>query len=121
MLLGARSWRAATRAAAAVQAAAAVERRLAMTAMAGQRAVAMDERSPPGCRLPCCSGRQPNQPQTPPAVLLAWSKTDQLTKPWPTCPAAVVDNLPQVPPEKYDKLTAILTKVGSLQQQTRMP
>lgn len=51
-----------------------------------------------------------------PATLLAALTSAPPLVPLPACSAlaaAVVDNLPQVGPEKYDKLTAILSKIFS--------
>ena len=50
-------------------------------------------------------------PPCPPAAAAPSSLPPSLLPPF--CPPAVVDNLPSVGPEKYDKLTAILSKIFS--------
>lgn len=62
---------------------------------------------------PACGGREPRQHRATGAHALppACGALTLRACPGPRVLAAVVDNLPAVPAEKYDKLTAILTKI----------
>lgn len=77
--------------------------------LAQQRLNSRGRRSSPCCRSQLqVAVRLPRPPLAP--VLAAASMFPAVCC---VCPPAVVDNLPQVPAEKYEKLTAILTKILS--------